>query len=643
MRAREHFSSFANAFFVVVLALAAIEIVLVRMAHPNQPTEAVSFLHVVFLWGGLALFALVPTLLLGLRRRAAAPAGSGLGPAFLLVFFAVAPVLAHHMLDRHTSIGQNVRALWTWRPWLELAVAIAALGLGLSVAARLCRRIRRKPVGIAVAAISIAAGAFLPPTESRPDPPSSVDPELAAKPNVLLLVWDTTRAGHLAPYGYDRDTTPHLARFAEESIVFEEARSASIFTFTSHLSMLTGKYPAATGARMISRMQLDPKLCESVATLFSDAGYRTGAFVGTWVLHAMTGIRRGFEVYDDRVDPAVGSTYAWNMVHDVQAVLADKLGVLKGNGQPHWFQDFQRPASEVLSSALAWIGEEDPRPWFCMVNLYDVHWPYVPGTESRERWVRPYAGPMDGYLFRSNNYPRGYVPTPEDGRHVSELYDAEMWQLDAEVDRFLSALDLARSNTAVVLTSDHGEAFGEGGRFEHDDILEPQVRVPLLVRLPGPDPETGRRSLRASGVDIAPTLLSLAGLELPEDLHGVDLLSANGEADREILVEDRDHEELDDVRIALYSGTWKLVRLGVGDSATFHLYDLATDPVGVLDVAKDHTQRTLELARRLEELRAPWADLDLSIEPAGGAANEDALGGLGYLGEDRESVRSERR
>jgi arylsulfatase A-like enzyme len=499
---------------------------------------------------------------------------------------------------------------------------------------RLSRRVPRKPVGLAVGVLAVAVGVFLPPSEPRPAPPPSIDAVLAAKPNVLLLVWDTTRSGHLGPYGYDRDTTPNLARFAEESIVFEEARSVSIFTFTSHLSMLTGKYPAATGARMISRMQLDPRLCESVATHFSDAGYRTGAFVGTWVLHATTGIRRGFEVYDDRVDPAVGSTYAWSLVHDVQAVLADKLGILKANGQPHWFQDFQRPASEVLSAALEWIGEDDPRPWFCMVNLYDVHWPYVPSAESRERWVRPYAGPMDGYLFRSNAYPPGHVPTAEDGRHVGELYDAEMWQLDAEVDRFLAALELERTNTAVVLTSDHGEAFGEGGRFEHDDILEPQVRVPLLVRLPGAVPHRGRRSLRASGIDIAPTLLGLAGLGVPADVHGIDLLAADPGADREVLVEDRDHEGLDDVRLALYSGTWKLVRLGVGESATLHLYDLAADPVAVVDVAQDHPERTQELARRLEELRAPWADLDLAIEPDGGGSSEDALDGLGYLGKE---------
>ena len=116
-------------------------------------------------------------------------------------------------------------------------------------------------------------------------------------------------------------------------------------------------------------------------------------------------------------------------MHDVQALLAINFEALNQNGLPHWFQDFQRPALEVLERAAAWVDEPDPRPWFCLVNLYDVHWPYVPEGESRERWVDEYSGPVDGYLKRGASY-RAHAeelkadpdaPRPDnDGMHVTQ-------------------------------------------------------------------------------------------------------------------------------------------------------------------------------------------------------------------------------
>jgi arylsulfatase A-like enzyme len=206
-----------------------------------------------------------------------------------------------------------------------------------------------------------------------------------------------------------------------------------------------------------------------------------------------------------------------------------------------------------------------------------------------------------------------------------------MWKLDRDVEDFLRALDLDR--TALVLTSDHGEAFGEGGRWEHNDILECQVRVPLLVR-PAGGVEGRRSELPVSGVDVAPTLLALAGLEpLSREgqgprFDGLDLLQA--EAERPLLVEDRDHLDPLDVRIALYSGHWKLLRLGVGEEMTWELFDLEQDPEGLVDVAEDHPDVLEELQGLLEDLRAGWGADDARDLLEGGDGNLDALQGLGY-------------
>ena len=158
-------------------------------------------------------------------------------------------------------------------------------------------------------------------------------------------------------------------------------------------------------------------------------------------------------------------TLLWGLIHDVQSVLARLHPFFSNDGLPHWFQDFQRPASDVLARALAWIEEDDPRPWFCFVNMYDVHWPYVPRGAGREL-VGDYDGPLGGYLFRADDWKRGTEITAEDRRHVTELYEGELFDLDREVDAFLSALGLEQGGTAVLVTSDHGRGLRRGGALE---------------------------------------------------------------------------------------------------------------------------------------------------------------------------------
>jgi arylsulfatase A-like enzyme len=349
------------------------------------------------------------------------------------------------------------------------------------------------------------------------------------------------------------------------------------------------------------------------------------------VLAARTGTAWRFEVFDDLVDPPVCDTHAWALVHDLQALLAEWLPPLRNNGLPHWFQDFQRPAREVLAKAAAWIAADDPRPWFCLVNLYDVHWPYVPAPEPRARWVEPYSGPATGYLKRADGWDEHRRWTPEDQDHVRQLYDAEMWELDRQVAAFLGQIDLER--TALVLTADHGEAFGEGGLFEHDDILECQVRVPLLVRPPGGvAPRVDER--RAAGIDVAPTLLDLAGLWQPDEQDrsphlGQSLLRP--EVERDLLVEDRDHPDPTKVRFALYHERWKLVRRRLGEETVYRLYDLQKDPNGLTDRSLIHPDVVAQLIERMDALRARWGADDEADQAIGGFQNREALQNLGYL------------
>lgn len=644
-------------FLLVVLALSALDGVGARWDYGHREPEPALALQTLVLWGIYALLALPLTWVLGrcTGRPSGAPETGGVGEApegvarrgrvldFPLRLFGVLAfaALAHGRLDRYTSLGGDVSELLAPRPWLEVAaVAVALLGVGF-----LLRRALTRVATPALAAVVLVAGCFghlwvgwgggsMAGAKARA-PQANSD----RLPNILVVIWDTARAKSLSFHGAERETTPHLARFAEESMIFDNARSASVFTLSSHLSMLTGVYPSEHGVSLVNQ-SFDPEATPSVTGVLKRAGYRTGAFLGTDVLRHGTGMESGFEVYDDTTDPPVTYTRGWAMLHDVQSVLASKIPALRFNGLPHWIQDFQRPAPPVLDRALAWIENGDTRPWFCFVNLYDVHWPYLPADPFEEEWVADYDGPIDGYLFRSDRFPSNYELDGKDKAHLTELYEAELAQLDVAVDDFLGRVNLDDPNLAVVITSDHGEAFGENERYEHADVLECQVHVPLLVRRPGAPPTArGRNDLPVSGIDLAPTLLGLAGFrrrvgdgdpDLP-GFRGVNLLSDLSDPGRAILVEDRDHMSADDYAVALYEGPWKLVRRGLQEDEEYELYDLRIDREDSFDQSKYEVAALDRLRARMLEIRAVWGANDAEAARSGGKDNSAALKALGYI------------
>lgn len=612
-----------RALAVIVPVAAAIDSVVVRLVFDHRPTEGRLFLEALALWAGLGLVAWMPAWLsrrvaVRLVGRRAWPMGLWLGLWTLL------PVAAHQLLDRYTGLGRDVSGLLTARPWLELAGLLGAAGVASFLVGRSWELLARVRPLAAIAAVALVCGWFLP-VEPAPRLPSRT---VAEGPDVLLMVWDTARAPSLSAYGAEAPTTPALESWADSALRFEDARSASVFTFTSHLSMLTGLYPSEHGARLIDQW-FDPLETRPLALRFHEAGYRTGAFVGTGVLAARTGIGVGFEVFDDQVDPLVCDTAAWALVHDVQSVLAPLSNVFRNNGLPHWIQDFQRPADEVLARAEAWLRRPDERPFFCLVNLYDVHWPYLPSGDARERHVAPYEGPMTGYSWRGEEvYRKGYEATDADARHVEDLYEGEVWDLDAQVARFLESVDEELADAVVLVTSDHGEAFGVGGVWEHDDVYEPQVHVPFLLRLPGPEAPSGAVGGYVSGIDVAPTLLGAAGLST-EGLGGLDLTRERPPADRVVRVEDRDHLDPTEVRVALYRDRFKLVRRGHGEETSLTLHDLESDPEGLHDVSGQYPEVAAELWTVLQRVAA-----ERRRDPNRRASvNLDALEGLGYLGD----------
>ncbi len=602
---------------LAVVSCAAIDTRLTWSARDYRVPAAELPLEALIAWACLALIVALPAIWLGRRLRA---------PASMAFVCLAAPVALHQVVRDPLRRGELLTG--------ETLLAIGAVLLGLALVAvlgtaaerRLASAGRTRLLGWALLLAALIA--FLPAFTGGGATRDVLDSRRAApegRPNLLLLVWDTTRADRLSPYGYDAQLTPHLARLAEEGAVYETAWSSSLFTLSSHTSLLTGLPPALHGTTLRSQRVTRPTL----ATMLKKAGYRTGAFVGTSVLTGGRGLETDFDVYDDMVDPAVCDTAVWALVKDVQSALARVNPAFRGNGLPHWFNDFQRPAAEVLAHALDFVRADDSRPWFVMINLFDVHWPYLPGDAAQERWVSPYEGPLDGYLFRSNEYEKGYRPSATDQDYIGDLYAAEMWELDAAVDRFLKHVDIERDDVHIVMTSDHGEGLGEGGMWSHDEFVGPQTNVPLIVYAPGRVPAGRRVTAHVSGTDVAPTLLDLAGVRPGQDvpIAGASLVDEPPPADRIVFVQDYDNPHPIRDGDAVIRGDFKFVRRGE-HRGLFHVYD---DPLNQLDITAEHPEVVAELEAELDTL------LEARAAQEEGMDNTDALRALGYLGgEDDE-------
>ncbi|MBL6756191.1 MAG: sulfatase [Planctomycetes bacterium] len=604
------------------------------------------FIATWMLWSVLAMIVLIPTyvawVVIG-RLRPRSERGERRDAVFIGFMLMGAPVITHMGLNAFLPMGAGPGALLSPMPLLGgLLCLLVSIGLAVGLG-QLARLKGFRVIGLlGVAGLLFGMLDFSTSEEGG----RSTREAPGDAPNLLLMVWDTTRAASLGIYGNDRATAPLLAGRSEGMAVYDEARSTSIFTLTSHISMLTGTYPSHHGARL-TRQSYNPAETPSIAELLRDAGYRTGAFVGTAVLNGDTGVGEGFEVFDDRVDPDVCKSSIWGMVHDIQAFLAKLSPQLQGNGRPHWFETFDRPAEDVLSRALAWIDNGDSRPWFCMINMYDGHWPYLPGQAAASQFVvEGYGGTVDGYLFRSNAYRRneaypGETLDEKDRQYLVDLYEAEIFELDGKVDQFWASVEAATRNSGrglgAVVTADHGEAFGENEVFGHSDVQEVQVRVPFLLKAPGAGPggpESGRRGGKVSSVDIAPTLLSFAGIERPGWMPGLDLNVQQPSAQRVVLVEDRDHLGAEKSQHAVYRGDWKLLVHGFSADGAVELYNLEEDPAASEDVASFFPEVVDELRAVLGDLRSSWgADGGEKAWAGDGAGLADHLTGLGYGGD----------
>jgi arylsulfatase A-like enzyme len=416
-----------------------------------------------------------------------------------------------------------------------------------------------------------------------------------APPDIYLIVIDTVRADHLSLYGYDRPTTPELARRAEAGMVFENAFSAAAWTLPGFGSILTGTYPGQHGAGMGGPSRIDDTL-PILPEILAEAGYDTGAVANVSFLNDIFGLNRGFAHYD--FDPA---------------------GDVEGT----------RRADISVDLGLEWIDRPRDTPMFFMLHLFDAHRHYDAPPPARGVFTTQFADGYDPETLATLESRLEAERRSDLDFHVA-AYDEELLWLDMQLERFFAELE-ARGrfeDALVILTSDHGEAFYEHHAIGHGSCLHNEItRVPFMIWEPGRSAR-GRVSGAVSTVDILPTVLDYAGLP-DAGGAGVSLRGAmRGEepAVRGILSQNRFY---DTYLTALVRWPFKLILDHKNDHRM--LYDLSVDPGETQDLAVDPDDDTAQLIRTLRrearDLRQGkvGAQVELSPEVA------ERLRALGYI------------
>jgi arylsulfatase A-like enzyme len=412
---------------------------------------------------------------------------------------------------------------------------------------------------------------------------------------VVLVSLDTLRPDHLGVYGYQKPTSPEIDRFAREAVLFRNAVANAPSTLPSHASILTSLGPRHHGASLAQESALRSGV-PTLASVLRAAGFVTASFNGGGQLHRIWGLNRGFEVYESR---------------------PGSVTVEAGDDT----------MSEQVAAARSWLASVREKPFFLFVHTYETHHPYTPTPERLAAMERGYGGRLPSQisirLIKKINSGRKKL-RPGDLEHIMAAYDGEIASADAGFAQLLQLLrEMGRYDSAlVVLLSDHGEAFGERGKvgWHGDTLYDEQLRIPLVMKLPGGRLAGTTIDAQVSGIDVAPTMLSILGIPIPSIFSGsaVDL---EGRAAR--------HPPwslagLDGVEreLAVRTRSWKWY--------TGRLYDLRRDPLERADVSLGHPEVMGELEGKL-------ADIARSRPPAESTPVEvdrtlvERLQALGYV------------
>lgn len=420
--------------------------------------------------------------------------------------------------------------------------------------------------------VAVALVASLAAQSAAPDPgaaPVAPPPAAAAIKNLVVVTIDTVRADRLGCYGYFRDTSPRLDALAKESIRFTRCLTPIAQTTPSHWSIFTGVTPyehqmltnfsgGGTRGGGVQGRKTAPTL-RLLAERMAERGMKTGGFVASAPTKAKTGLDAGFATWTEP-------------------------------------EEMRRLGDEVVDDALAFVTTCGDAPFFAWVHLFDAHEPLKPPYLPEEYAGRFKADDQLKAWLDERCFPATVGMLASRGITVAEIsdaYDSALRHLDDQLARLLERLDQPglRAATALVIVADHGTAAGQHDLMGHGLCWDEQLRVPLLIRVPGAEPRVV--DTPCSTLDLWPTLFGLApelaDADFAAQCRGSDVLAPDHVTRPLLGIGAKTGYD------ALTAGRWKLLR----EPAGIKLYDLEADPHEHRDVAAEHPEIVAKLKAAL--------------------------------------------
>jgi len=464
------------------------------------------------------------------------------------------------------------------------------------------------------------------------------------RPNILMIVVDTLRADHLGAYGYPRQTSPNIDSLAEQGVQFDAAYATSSWTAPSTFSLMTSRYPKDHGVRRYPHILSDTQV--TMPDILRENGYMTLGFIANPILNSESGIQYGFdELWDS------DALQNWTLRSFLRPLAIGEI-IHRQFGLE---QQTYLVAPEVTRAVVSRMAQGLREPWFLYVHYMDPHMPFSIHTTYRGLW----SNDTTSSLAPVTNFTKKQLhditatrksPGREDIQYLFDLYDEEVRLTDDAIGHLVQSVQshVKNKDISIVLTSDHGEEFWEHGAYEHARTLFREVtHVPLIwsgygVGEPGRHVE-GPISL----IDVAPTLLDLAGVELSPRMNGIswgNVLSYSQGSDSSA-VESGSHEygawsELDiaqwsrALRKDQWSSIWFRAKVPSDSKNISHnLFFLPDDPLEKNDVSAAHPEITAEFASSFRQYVKSRDDSGVKRSNLGKANSERlrVLRALGYL------------
>ncbi len=353
--------------------------------------------------------------------------------------------------------------------------------------------------------------------------------------NVILVSIDTLRADHTSLYGYARNTTPNMDRLATNSIVFENMIAQAPWTLPSHASMLTGFYPFRILLDKPNDSEFAPihENYAIVSETLSKNGYKTAAFTDSEFVGEKYGFGRGFDEYHSTTKTR--QTQPEKARLNESNLILDFLGESKNSKFFLFFHTLivhdpyivHEPYDTIFDTNYTGkiIGSvEKWRP--ALLTYYEKLGIINDSTKNRDTFIQ---GNVDIYKKYAVPYYWSLVnkSDPRDVEHLKALYDGEILYVDNFIGMLIEKLkkEGVYDKTVIIITSDHGEEFGEHGYFGHaNNLYDTTIKVPLLIHIPGNDNNMRVKTV-AQHVDIVPTMLDILKINVATKYDGVSLIN----------------------------------------------------------------------------------------------------------------------